>query len=240
MLVCRDQFLTPEQQIAFARRFGEPEVHPIVEGSAEHPELIRVLKPAGEPASFGTSWHADNTFFECPSAGTVLYGVEIPPHGGDTLFASTERAWEALSPAMQERLKGLSGVHTARRAYDPAITGEDKYRGDAPLKYNWSEAIREEVRHPLVRTHPKTGRKSIFANPMFTLTIAELLPREAQSLLGFLFEHVPRPEFTCRVRWRPGTVAMWDNRAVWHYGVDDYPEFERLMFRVTFAGDRPF
>jgi len=240
VLVFRDQKLDPEQQLAFARRFGEPEVHPIVEGTQEHPELIRVHKPTGESASFGTGWHSDNTFFECPSLATILYGVMIPPYGGDTLFASTERAWQALSPALQERLEGLHGVHSARRAYDPAATGEAKYKGDAPLRYHWSDAIRDEVQHPLVRTHPRTGRKGLFVNPMFTLGVAELEEREGEALLGFLFEHIALPQWTCRVRWEPGTVTMWDNRAVWHTAMDDYQDFERLMVRVTLAGDRPF
>jgi len=240
VLVFRGQQLTPEAQLAFARRFGEPEVHPIVEGTPEHPEVIRVHKPAGHSASFGTGWHSDNTFFACPSLATVLYGAKIPPYGGDTLFASTERAWQALSPALQERLEGLHGVHTARRAYDPAVTGEAKYTGQAPLRYHWSEAIRDEVQHPLVRTHPQTGRKGLFVNPMFTVGIAELAPREGEMLLHFLFEHIARPDWSCRVRWAPGTLTMWDNRAVWHTALDDYQDFERLMFRVTLAGDRPF
>jgi taurine dioxygenase len=236
----RDQRLSEEQQIAFARRFGEPEVHPIVLGSAEHPELVRVLKPAGESASFGTGWHTDNSFFAKPSLGSLLYGVTIPPFGGDTIFASTERAYEALSEEMRRMLGGLRGVHSASRAYDPASVGEHKYRGEAPISYRWSDSIRDEVVHPVVRTHPETGRKSLYVNPMFTLRIDGLPRAESDALLRLLFDHCSKPDWTCRFRWTAGAVALWDNRCTWHYALDDYREFERLMHRVTIAGDQPF
>ncbi|MGH0029880.1 MAG: TauD/TfdA dioxygenase family protein [Myxococcota bacterium] len=236
----RDQDLTPERQLAFARHFGEPEVHPIVVGLPEHPEVLRVHKPAGQPASFGTGWHTDNTFFECPSLGTVLYGDVIPPYGGDTLFASMTRAYQALSDTMKEMLDGLVAVHSAARAYDPRVTGEEKYRGDAPMTYRWSEAVEKEVEHPVVRIHPETGAPGLFVNPMFTQRIAGLTDAESRALLDFLYEHVTRPEFTCRFRWEPRSVAFWDNRCVQHYAMDDYQDFERVMTRVTIAGDRPF
>jgi taurine dioxygenase len=236
----RDQSLTPEAQIAFARRFGEPEVHPIVVGTDAHPEILRVHKPAGESASFGTGWHTDNTFFEHPSLGTVLYGVEIPAFGGDTLFASMTRTYDALSEPMQAFLGTRSAIHSASRAYDPKVTGEAKYRGEGPMTYRYSEIVEKEVVHPVVRTHPETGRKSLFVNPMFTLRIEGLEPSESQALLAFLYTHATQPEFTCRFRWEPGSVALWDNRCVQHYAMDDYQEFERVMMRVTIRGDRPF
>ncbi len=239
VLCIRDQKLEPESQLAFARRFGRPEIHPIVEGTDEHPEVVRVFKPAGESASFGVGWHTDNSFFAEPSLGSILYGVTIPPVGGDTLYANQELAWDALSPALQERLMGLHGVHSASRAYDPATTGTAKYEGKASIRYRWSDSIREEVVHPVVRTHPETGRRSLYVNPMFTLRIAELHEGEGRALLGFLFEHCARPEFQARLRWEPGTVAVWDNRCVWHYAMDDYRDHDRLMMRVTIAGDRP-
>ena len=165
----------------------------------------------------------------------MLHGVTIPPVGGDTLFASAERAWEALSPTLQERLVGLRAVHSARRAYDPGVTGTAKYEGGSPMRYRWSE-----VEHPVVRTHPETGRRCIYVNPMFTLRIVDMTEAESRALLDFLFAHVPRPDFQCRVRWRPGSVVIWDYRSTWHYALDDYRDHERLMFRVTISGDRPF
>jgi taurine dioxygenase len=239
VIAFRGQRLSPAQQLAFAARFGAPEVHPIVNGSAEHPELVRVWKPAGESASFGTGWHTDNSFFERPSLGSVLYGVVIPPFGGDTIWASTEKAYEALSDELKGLLAGLRGVHSASRAYDPAVVGEHKYRGDAPITYRWSDSIRDEVEHPVIRTHPETGRKSIYVNPMFTLRLVGLPRAESDALLRLLYEHCARPDWTCRFRWSAGALAVWDNRCTWHYALDDYREFERVMHRVTIAGDRP-
>jgi taurine dioxygenase len=239
VLAIRGQDLDRAAQLAFARRFGEPEVHPIVEGTEEHPDVIRVFKPAGSAASFGVGWHSDNTFFECPSLGTVLYGETIPPVGGDTLYASMEAAWEGLSAPMQARLEGLRGIHSARRAYDPDLVGREKYDGDGPLTYRYSDAVKATVTHPIVRTHPESGRKSLFVNPMFTTAIEGFARAESQALLDFLFAHAVQPEYQCRLRWAPGTVAMWDNRCVQHYAMDDYRDHDRLMWRVTLAGDRP-
>ena len=239
VLFFRDQKLTPAAQVAFARRFGQPEVHPIVNGTEELPELVRVWKPAGQSASFGVGWHTDNSFFERPSLGSVLYGVVIPPYGGDTLFTSMERALNALSEGMKARLEGLEAVHSASRAYDPATVGEAKYRGEAPITYRMSDAVRAEAVHPVVRTHPETGRRSIYVNPMFTQRIVGLRAAESDALLDFLYRHCATPDWSCRFRWTPGALAMWDNRCVWHYALDDYQAFERVMHRVTIAGDRP-
>ncbi len=235
----RDQELTPEALIEFARRFGELDVHPIVESMEGYPELVRAWKPAGESASFGTGWHSDNSFFERPSMGTVLWGMTIPPHGGDTLFASMEKAYDALSEELKSWLDGLSAVHSAAIAYDPKTTGEAKYRGEAAINYRFSETIYEEVEHPVVRRHPETGRLSIFVNQMFTQRLVGLNRTESDAILAFLFEHCTRPDVTCRFRWREGSLAFWDNRCVQHYALDDYQQFERLMHRVTIHGDRP-
>jgi len=232
VLCFREQQITPQQQVAFARRFGALDVHPIVNGTDDIPELVRVLKPAGESASFGVGWHSDNSFFEQPSLGSVLYGVTIPPYGGDTLYASMEKAYLALSEPLQRFLDGMVAVHSAARAYDPKVTGEHKYRYD-------ERAINAEVQHPIIRTHPESGRKSLYVNQMFTQRIVGLTGDESRALLGFLYEHCVRPEFTCRVRWQPGTLTMWDNRSVQHYAIDDYQKFERLMYRVTICGGRP-
>ncbi len=239
VLVLRDQQLGHREHLALARRFGEPEIHPIAIGMDEHPEILRVYKPKGESACFGAGWHTDNTFFERPSLVTVLYGVTVPTHGGDTLFASTVRAAETLSEPMKAFLSGLQAVHSASSAYDPAVTGEAKYKGEAAINYRYSEVIHEEVVHPVIRTIPETGRKSLFVNPMFTQRIEGLEADESRALLDFLYAHTVTPDFTCRIRWEPGTVVMWDNRVTQHYAVNDYQEFERLMFRVTIQGERP-
>ena len=239
VIAFRNQTLSHQDQIGFAQRLGPLDVHPIAVGMEEHPEMLRVWKPAGESASFGTGWHTDNTFFEEPSLAGVLYGVTIPPYGGDTLFASMRRAFDALSPALQHFFEGLRAVHSASRAYDPATTGDAKYQGEAAINYRMSDAVYAETEHPLVRTHPETGRKGIFVNPMFTQRIVGLADHESEALLHLLYDHATRPDFTCRMRWEPGTLLVWDNRCTQHYALDDYQEFERLMFRVTVSGDRP-
>jgi len=235
----RDQKLTREAQLEFARRFGEPEVHPIANSMAEHPEIIEVRKPKGEQAFFGTSWHTDNSFFERPSGTTVLYGATVPPAGGDTVFASTERAYATLSEPLRRFLDPLRAVHTAADAYDPRTTGDAKYRGETAITYTFTDTIYDRVEHPIVRTHPATGRKGLYVNPMFTERIVGLEKHESDALLQMLFAHATRQEFTCRFRWEAGSVAVWDNRCVQHYAIDDYADYERVMYRVTLQGERP-
>jgi taurine dioxygenase len=239
VLCIRGQQLSHEHHIALARIFGQPDIHPIANGMAEHPEIIRVLKPAGEQAFFGTSWHTDNSFFERPSSVTVLYGVQVPPVGGDTVYASMERAWDLLSEPMKRFLEPLTAVHSAREAYDPKTTGDAKYKGETAITYTFSDAIYAEVEHPVVRTHPVTGRKSLYVNPMFTDRIVGLSRPESEGLLATLFDVSLRPELTCRVRWENGTVTIWDNRWLQHYAIDDYADYERLMYRITITGERP-
>jgi taurine dioxygenase len=239
VIVIRGQSLTREQQLTFARALGTPDVHPIANAMEGHPEIIKVESPKGEGAFFGTSWHTDNSFFEKPSAITVLYGEQVPPARGDTLFASMERAWETLSEPMKRLLAPLRAVHSAARAYDPRITGQAKYEGKTAISYTFSERVYEQNLHPVMRTHPETGRRSLYVNPMFTERIVGLNPNESEALLQMLHAHATRPDFTCRVSWQPGQLTIWDNRSVQHYAVDDYREFDRVMYRITLEGTRP-
>ncbi len=239
VLCIRDQKLDAPSLLALAQQFGTPDVHPIAKGMPGHPEIIKVLKPAGEHAFFGTSWHTDNSFFECPSAYTILYGEQVPPVGGDTVFASMERALELLSEPVRRFLEPLRAIHSASSAYDPKTTGDAKYRGETAIQYTYSERIYDEVIHPVVRTHPVTGRKSLYVNPMFTQQIVGLSKPESAALLAMLYDLSTRPELTCRLRWENGTVAIWDNRWLQHYAIDDYADYERIMYRVTIRGERP-
>ena len=232
----RDQDLSPKMQLEIAHRFGTPEIHPIVEGSNAHPELIEVLKPAGEGASFGTGWHTDNTFFEKPTMITMLYGIDIPPVGGDTMWASMEKAYDHLSDGMKDMLDGMVAVHSAKIAFDPRTTSE-KYEGKHSLKYRHSDSLNDEVEHPLIRTHDVSGRKSIFVNPMFTLRIKGMTDKESAPILKYLYEFSTQPEFACRFRWEPKSIAMWDNRCTQHYAMNDYVQYRRFMRRVTIGGD---
>jgi len=235
----RGQELSLDDQLALARALGKPDVHPIANAMEGFPEIIRVESPAGEGAFFGTSWHTDNSFFEKPSAMTILRAERVPVTGGDTLFASMEKAWEMLSEPMRRLLEPLQAVHSAARAYDPKTTGDAKYRGETPISYTYSERVYETNEHPVVRTHPETGRQSLYVNPMFTERILGLNPHESEALLEMLHAHATRPDFTCRVAWEPGQVTIWDNRSVQHYAIDDYRDFDRVLYRVTLEGTRP-
>ena len=234
----RDQDISLDALVAFGKRFGELEIHPIVDGLEDAPEITKVLKPAGESASFGTGWHSDNTFFEKPSKGSVLYGKTIPPFGGDTLFANQYLAYDRLSQGLKQTLEGLNAVHSASHAYTVAGT-QDKYDKKTAITYTWDESILDEVVHPVVITHPKTGRKALFVNDMFTLRFEGMSQQESQPLLDYLFAQAVKPDFCCRFRWSENAVALWDNRAVQHYATDDYQDYERLMYRVTIDGDKP-
>ncbi|MFN3230672.1 MAG: TauD/TfdA dioxygenase family protein [Alphaproteobacteria bacterium] len=234
----RDQHLTNEQHLAFARRFGVLEEHPIVDGMDTHPEIIRMHKPAGESASFGVGWHSDNSFLPQPSLGSIVRAETVPPYGGDTLFANQAAAYHALSPGMKRLLEGLVAVHSAREAYT-SDTAVDKYDGDTAITYRRTDVITNVVEHPVVRTHPETGQKALYINPMFTLHFKDMSAVESTGLLETLFQHATRGEFQCRFRWQPGSVAFWDNRLVMHNALDDYQDFDRTLYRVTVAGDTP-
>ncbi len=238
VLAFRDQQWTLDEQIAFARRFGALEKHPIVDGMKDHPEIIKIHKAAGDAATFGVGWHSDNSFTEKPSLGSILYGVEIPAVGGDTLFASQYLAYEQLSSGMQEMLQGLRAVHSAKYAYT-APTAREKYEGNTTISYRYSDEVEAEVVHPVVRTHPETGRRALYVNPMFTVRFENMTEDESRPLLDYLFRHAAREDFQCRLRWEVGTVAIWDNRCVQHTALDDCQGAERVHYRVTVQGEVP-
>jgi len=233
----RDQQLTPEQQIAFARRFGSLEEHDFVKGLPEHPEIIRVIREADETSkNFGGNWHSDVTHQECPALGSVLYAVDVPSHGGDTLFANQYLAYESLSPGMKRMLAGLTGVHTARGPFGPEGRSNTNWRN---MQVETSEKALEEMEHPVIRTHPETGRKCLFVNKTFTVRFKDMTEEESAPLLDQLFAHASQEPFTCRFKWTKGAVAFWDNRAVLHYALNDYSGHRREMHRVAISGDRP-
>lgn len=232
----RDQTgLTPDQQKTFARRFGSLNTHPYVEGMADHPELLEIIKEADEKTNFGGGWHSDMSFLQEPALGSVLYGIDIPPYGGDTLFANQIAAYEALSDGMQNLLNGMTAIHTASREY-----GSKGISAQARTSMQAAQAPdAPEFEHPVVRTHPETGKRGLYINPAFTLRFSGMTRRESKPLLNFLFEHAREERFTCRFRWQENSVAFWDNRCVWHYALNDYAGHRRHMRRATINGDRP-
>lgn len=239
VIAFRDQNLDHFQHKAFARHFGPLEVHPIVNGLENHPEVIAMRKPAGESASFGVGWHSDNSFLAEPSLGSVVYAEIIPPSGGDTLFADQAAAYEALPEGMKRLLDGLTAIHSAHDAYT-SPSAEPKYEGKTAITFRRSDAIDNVVEHPVICTHPSTGRKALYVNPMFTQNFKDMSREESAPLLDYLFTHASQPEFQCRFQWQPGSVAFWDNRRVMHNALDDYQDFERLLYRVTVQGERPY
>jgi len=230
VLFFRDQSLTPEQQKTLGRRFGELHLHPawprLVPG---HPEIMEIYADEKSKRVAGEDWHSDVSCDPEPPLGTILYMLEVPPVGGDTLFANMYAAWESLSAPLRRMLEGMTALHD----------GEYVYRG------RYEGAVEEgkvypRSEHPVVRTHPVSGRKALFVNRTFTTRIVQLAKQESDAVLAMLFEHLERPEFQCRFRWQPGSVAFWDNRCAQHHAMWDYYPQRRRGLRVTIKGDAPF
>lgn len=228
----RDQRLTPHEQLAFARRFGEPMEYPQLKGLPECPLITPVLKLEHERVNFGGVWHSDTTYLTRPPMASMLYALEIPPYGGDTLFANQYQAYETLSDGLRNVLDGLTGVNSSTKA-DASKTREERLK-DAGVEM---KVLVGE--HPVVRTHPETGRRALYVNIGHTTHFKGWTEEESRPLLEYLWHHQVRPEFTCRFRWQPGSIAFWDNRCVQHNAVNDYQGFRRVMHRVTLAGDTP-
>jgi taurine dioxygenase len=230
----RGQELPPARLLAFARHFGEVVEYPFIKGIEGFPEITPVVKLEHERVNFGGLWHTDTAYLERPPMGTMLIAREVPPYGGDTLFANMYLAYESLSPGMQRLLDGLTAVNSSAKA-DVTKTREDRIRDGAR-----GDARREYLaEHPVVRTHPETGRKALYVNGGHTVRFKDMTAEESAPLLQYLFAHQQRPEFTCRYRWEVGSIAFWDNRCTQHNPINDYHGFRRVMHRVTLAGDRP-
>ena len=237
--------LDPQEHLAFAARFGLPtEGHPVIPGIKDHPEVFEIdysfarqlYSSYGEISSRerGIHWHTDVTFVKRPPMGSILRAVTIPASGGDTYFSNQEAAFADLSAPLQEFLSTLTAVHDGEKQFRPILdaVGEGSWEGEKFTKL-------EPVEHPVVRTHPETGRLSLFVNPGFTSHIKELDRAESDALLSFLYSHSVRPEFTVRYHWQQGTIGFWDNRATQHSVVGDFGDQHRVIQRVTLRGDEP-
>ena len=233
----RDQTLDREQHKAFTRRFGEIFVHPNYKGLTADPAIVDIRREPGDKKIVGEDWHTDTTMVADPPMGAILYAIEVPPYGGDTLFANQYLAYEALSDGLKHTLENMRAIHTDRMVAGPqaAMNAQrsTKVREDA----DWRETISI---HPVVRTHPETGRKLLFVNRSYTVGFEGWTEAESRPLLEFLLEHGHRPEFTCRFRWANGSIAFWDNRGTKHLAVHDAGPFRRIMRRTQICGDAVF
>lgn len=230
----RDQNISPAQFLSFARRFGQPTEYPLVKGLEGYSEITPVVKLEHERANFGGVWHSDTAYLEAPPMASMLIAREVPPVGGDTLFANTYLAYETLSDGMKRLLDGLVALNSSVKA-DATRTREDRMKDSAR-----SDGKKEYVAaHPAVRIHPETGRRALYVNIAHTVSFAGMTAEESAPILDYLFRHQTRPEFTGRFRWKVGSIAFWDNRCALHNPINDYHGFRRVMHRVTLAGDKP-
>ncbi len=234
-----DQHLTPEQQIAFGRRFGTLNVHPYVKAMKGYPEILDVVKEPAAEANFGGAWHADLTFLKEPPLGSVLYAKEVPEVGGDTMWANLCLAYDTLSEGMKRLVDGLIGVHSAVMLYGSAKVGGTGFGGTMSMQVDQKDEAAEEVEHPLVRTHPETGRKILAISPGYLRRFKGMTEEDSKPLLNQLKYHALREVMTIRFRWQKNTVALWDNRCTLHYALNDYHGARRRMLRVAINGDRP-
>ncbi len=230
----RDQEITPQQQLTFASHFGEPDIYPFVKGLDDYPQITPILKLPEETVNFGGIWHSDTVYLKEPPMGTILYAKELPPMGGDTLFANQYQAYESLSAPLREFLDGLTAINSAAKGSAAAT------RSDRVADAGTGEAEVLESEHPVVRTHPETGRKALYVNIGHTVRFKDMTEAESRPILEYLYQHQIQPEFSCRFIWSPGAIAFWDNRCAQHYPVNDYHGHKRLLHRITLKGDKPF
>ena len=239
VVVFRDQNLEPAELEAFALQFGTLGENPYLSPLETHPGIVAVVREADEKgALFGGSWHSDWSFQTSPPSYTILYAKEVPPYGGDTVFTNQYLAYETLSAGMRRLIEDLKGVHSARRSYAPGGTFGQADPGRSMDIRGGEEALATEL-HPLVRTHPETGRKALFVNEVYTIGIEDMTEAESAPILDYLFTHARQVSFTCRVRWQAGSLTIWDNRCTQHHAIDDYGGRRREMHRITLAGERP-
>lgn len=229
VLVFHDQHFTAAEQIDFGLNWGEIEEHPFITKGGN--DLVQRFERNQNSSGYENEWHTDNTWMHSPSLGSILRAIELPALGGDTLFADTAAAYDNLADEVKHRIDGLSAEHDWIQAFGRSMPDDRK----AVLRKRLPA-----VHHPVVRTHPETGRKTLFVNSNFTVRIDGMVEDESRELLDFLYRQCDIPEYHCRLKWRVGTIAFWDNRAVQHYANSDYWPDRRVMERIVIAGDRPY
>ncbi len=229
----RDQTLSPEQHIAFAERFGPINVNRFFTHVEGHPQIAEVRKEPAQTTNIGGGWHTDHSYDQIPALGSVLLARVVPPRGGDTMFACMAQAYEALSDGLKQTLAGMRAVHSSRHVFGAKA---NYLQTDIKGRLGNTDAATQDAVHPVVVRHPESGRKVLYVNSSFTVRFEGWTAQESAPLLKFLYEHAARPEFTTRFVWREGSIAFWDNRATWHYALNDYQGERRLMHRITIEG----
>lgn len=232
----RGQHLTPEQHLAFARRFGTLNQHDQVKGMDSYPDIIEVRQEPTDERNFGGAWHGDVTYLPEPPLGSLLYAREVPEIGGDTLWSNLYVAYENLSPGMRAMIDPLTVIHTPAKIYGLASMDWSK---DSSVKSAPTAKAHYDTEHPLVRTHPESGRKLFYVSGAYTPRFKGMTEEESAPLIDYLMQQATREPFTCRWHWQVGDLAFWDNRATLHYALNDYAGERRVMHRVTLNGERP-
>ena len=242
----RDQDITPEQQIAFSKRFGEIHHHPFIKGMEDYPDILEIIKEESDTRAFGSTWHTDQMFNPKPAKATILYAKETPDAGGDTMFVNMYQAYDTLSEPMKAM---ISGVKTWNVGSRKKLSETDKMGSSTEGRYKGNEKMAAKVRdpgdliteaaHPLVRTHPETKKKALYLGN-HSIGLHGFNDKEARPIIDSLMQHAVQPELTCRFRWEVGSMAIWDNRCTMHRALNDYPGKRRRMHRITIAGDAPF
>jgi len=245
-VICfRDQRLTPQLLAQFAENFGPLTRHPFIKTLPGSPFVAPIIRDAdaGDSLNFGGQWHCDVAFLESPPLGSMLYAVDIPPYGGDTMFANLYLAYQTLSPGMQDLADRLILVHSAAIGYDPDRGAKDPSKSliaQKGMQFEVNDDPKKEMEHPFVQIHPVSHRKLIWHTGPYSLRFKNMTEEESKPLLDFFQRHASQPAFTCRFRWQAGTVLLWDNRCVQHFAINDYGGFRREMHRVQIGGERPF
>lgn len=229
----RDQKISPEQHIAFAENFGPININRFFTAVAGHPQIAEVRKEPEQKANIGGGWHTDHSYDQEPALGSILLAREVPPRGGDTMFACMAQAYEALSDGLKKTLEGMNAVHSSRHVFGAKA---NYLQTDIKGRLGNTEAATQDAVHPVVVRHPGSGRKVLYVNSSFTVRFDGWTAQESAPLLKYLYEHAARPEFTTRFTWREGSIAFWDNRSTWHFALNDYQGERRLMHRITIEG----
>ena len=227
VIFVRGQNLSSQQLIQFAKLWGSINVNRFFPHVGDYPQIAQVKKTPQQENNIGGIWHTDHSYDVIPALGSVLYARTVPKWGGDTLFANPAKAFDGLSSGMQGFLEGMFAVHSSRHVFGVQ---------DSDQRFGNQSAATQDAKHPVVIRHPDTNRKTLYVNPQFTLRFDGWTQQESQPILNYLYQHIVKPEFTCRFRWREGSVAVWDNRATWHCALNDYPGEMRCMHRITIDG----